>query len=194
MVSLTKREQHQVRQQLEHAEAQKRKAERRATHERRMHQQAEEAARARVERARRHQALKEEEARRRRAKEARRGYPSSTTSSSSHSSWTEYDFGARTSTLQAHTAAKYWEREGVARYETGWERMRQVIGANQATLTFSDIPWPTLHRINSLDQLSRESIEHFILSEFLARGKDTRVVLRNFILQWHPDKFLGRLV
>ncbi|QRV92587.1 hypothetical protein RhiJN_20605 [Ceratobasidium sp. AG-Ba] len=148
MVSLTKGEQHQVRQQLEHAEAQKRKAERRAAHERRMHQQAEEAARARAERARRHQMLKEEEARRRRAKEARRGYPSST-ASSSHSSWTEYDFGARSSTWQDYTDANYWEREGVARYETGWERMRQVIGANQATLTFSDIPWPTLHRINS---------------------------------------------
>ncbi|KAF8685489.1 hypothetical protein RHS04_00575 [Rhizoctonia solani] len=55
MFSMSPREQHQIRQEREHLEAQKRKVERMEAHERRMKKQHEDAARAKADRARRHQ-------------------------------------------------------------------------------------------------------------------------------------------
>ncbi|KAG8738503.1 hypothetical protein FRC10_006788 [Ceratobasidium sp. 414] len=190
-MSSSKRDQHQARQQHEHAEAQKRKAERRDAHERRMRQQAEQAAQAKAERARRHQVLKEEEARRRKKKEARRGWGHSPASSgSSPSSWSECDFNGPSNAWRSYN----WEYEGVARYEAGWERMKHISAVDGTQLSFSDIAWPRFQTTSSLHELSRQDIENFVTSSSFSRGRDKRVLLRGFILQWHPDKFIGRLV
>ncbi|KAG8720200.1 hypothetical protein FRC09_009965 [Ceratobasidium sp. 395] len=191
----SKREQHQARQQHEHAEAQKRKAERRDAHERRMRQQAEQAAQVKAERARRHQALKEEEARRRREKEARRGWGTpSTSSGSDHSSWSEYEFRAASNVWSDPNESRHWEWEGVARYEAKWERMKHALAAGETRLAFSDLPWPSFQAVNSSHELSRHIVEKFLFSDAFGCGRDRRAQLRGFILQWHPDKFIGRLV
>ncbi|KAG8766752.1 hypothetical protein FRC12_006677 [Ceratobasidium sp. 428] len=190
-----KREQHQARQQHEHAEAQKRKAERRDAHERRMRQQAEQAAQVKAERARRHQALKEEEARRRREKEARRGWETpSTSSGSDHSSWSEYEFRAASNAWNTQSENLRWEWEGVARYEAKWERMKHALAAGETRLTFNDLPWPSFQAVNSSHELSRHIVEKFLFSDAFGCGRDKRVQLRSFILQWHPDKFIGRWI
>lgn len=188
-----RQEQHQARQQVEHAEALKRKAARREAHERRMRRQAEEAARAKLERAHRHKLHKEQEERCRREKEWRRGY-----GSSGHSSWSENNFHqsayGSSSSSSGYDYSGSLEHEAVVRYEAGWERMRQVSGAGRTQLGFSDIPWPTLQPISSLQDLSRRNIEYFVLSKSYCQGQDRRMCLRAFILQWHPDKFVGRSV
>ncbi|KAF8606766.1 hypothetical protein BDV93DRAFT_520393 [Ceratobasidium sp. AG-I] len=185
----SREKQHQARQQLEHAEALKRKAERREAHERRMRRQAEEAARAKLERARRHKLHKEQEEKYRREKEQRRSWGSSAQS--------EFNFNQNAYTSSSSSSGPDWsgmlEREAVARYEAGWERMRQVSAAGQA-LRFSDIPWPTLQPISSPQDLSRRSIESFIFSDSYCQRQDRRTRLRAFILQWHPDKFIGRWI
>lgn len=188
----SRQEQHQARQQHEHAEALKRKAERREAHERRMRRQAEEAARAKLERARRHKLHKEQEERRRQEKEQRRGW-----GWSAHSSWSEYNLNQNayaSSSSSGYDWSGMMEREAVARYEGGWERMRQVAAAGRTQLRFSDIPWPTLQPISSPQDLSRRSIESFVFSNSHRQGRDRRTHLRGFILQWHPDKFIGRSV
>ncbi|KAB5593080.1 hypothetical protein CTheo_3462 [Ceratobasidium theobromae] len=184
MFTSRRQQEHHARQEREHAEALKRKAERREAHERRMKKQTEDAARLKAQRARRHREMLEEHARRK----GKGGW-------SGHSSWSEYDYSyyKPSSEVPRSTTSQEQERVAVVRYEAGWERMRRLADMG-ARLRFSDIPWPTVHPIATPYELKlqRSNIKQFILSGWLNLGQDRRMRLRAFILQWHPDKFIGR--
>ncbi|EUC54034.1 hypothetical protein RSOL_027640 [Rhizoctonia solani AG-3 Rhs1AP] len=186
----SRQERHRARQEHERLEAQRRKFERMEAHERRMRKQTEDAARARVDRARRHHERIEEEALRRREKDPR--YTSSSSSQSSSSGY-EYFYGAHYQSWFQPTppAPRSPIHEAISRYKTGLERMNQLVAAG-VQLSFADIPWPTIYPICGTSGISKGCVEHIALSELLHPEKDRRGRLFAFLLQWHPDKFIAR--
>ncbi|KAG8745937.1 hypothetical protein FRC11_012915 [Ceratobasidium sp. 423] len=82
--------------------------------------------------------------------------------------------------------------EAVSRYKTGLERMNQLAATAGVQLSFADVAWPTLHPIRGTYDISKDGVEHIALSELLYPGKDRRRRLVAFLLEWHPDKFVGR--
>ncbi|CAE6433896.1 unnamed protein product [Rhizoctonia solani] len=191
MPSPSRQERHRVRQEHELLEAQKRKAERMEAHKRRMRKQAEDAAYAKAERARRHQERVAEDTRRRRERDARHASPNSSQSSYSGS---EYFYGAYyQSWSQPNPPPPVSPIYGaVDRYKTGLERMNQLAATPGVQLSFADIAWPTVYPIRGTHDISKDAVEHVALSESLYPGKDRRRRLVAFLLEWHPDKFVGR--
>ncbi|KAF8685487.1 hypothetical protein RHS04_00573 [Rhizoctonia solani] len=191
MPAFSRQEQHRMRQEREHLEAQKRKAERIQAHERRMRKQAEDAARAKADRARRHQERVADETRRRREKDAR--YPRSSSAQSNYAEY-DYSYGAHNQQQFQHdsSTSATATRDAIRRYTAGLGRMNRVAVACDEQLSFTDIPWPTLYPICGTYGISKESVRHIVLSELLYPWKDRRGRLLAFLRYWHPDKFVGR--
>ncbi|KAJ7782688.1 hypothetical protein B0H16DRAFT_1297737 [Mycena metata] len=92
-------------------------------------------------------------------------------------------------------------------YHVRWKNLLAAASdgeSGQASLTFSDVPWPiaskpALPPIVSLDELTHEAIAYFLVPSLLPvdgekEKKLRKEKLRETFLRFHPDKFEGRLM
>jgi len=93
-----------------------------------------------------------------------------------------------------------WER-----YDKAWEQLVKSIRPTKTftfrklSFTFEELPWPVPPRFDTskpkelppvtLEDLTCESIDKFILHPAREPGKSRRDKLREAILKYHPDKF-----
>ncbi|TFK49448.1 hypothetical protein OE88DRAFT_1663027 [Heliocybe sulcata] len=82
-------------------------------------------------------------------------------------------------------------REQWDTYQKRW----QAIASSQEPLHFKDIPWPLPVAPGSVEEMTQEKIEDFIMSPLKIRGNKVtpKGRLRGSMLRWHPDK-LGAVV
>ena len=83
-----------------------------------------------------------------------------------------------------------------ARYTSQWAKL-QGMGASgtrtaDAILYFSNIPWPTIRAPRHPDDITKEAVAALVLSSSHSHDKSTKARLRELLLLWHPDKFVGR--
>lgn len=83
-----------------------------------------------------------------------------------------------------------------ARYTTQWTKLQGMGGpgrkASDAILYFSNIPWPTIRAPRGPDDITKEAVAALVLSGAHSHEKGTKARLRELLLLWHPDKFVGR--
>ncbi|KAG8777760.1 hypothetical protein FRC12_000210 [Ceratobasidium sp. 428] len=83
-----------------------------------------------------------------------------------------------------------------ARYTTQWNKLQGtgVPGkpTTDAILYFSNIPWPTIRSPRRPEDISKEAVTALVLSTSHSLEKNTKARLRELLLLWHPDKFVGR--
>lgn len=89
------------------------------------------------------------------------------------------------------TTAAAW-----ARYTSQWAKLQGtgVPGkkTTDAILYFSNIPWPTVRAPRGPDDISKEAVAALVLSPSHSPDKNAKARLRELLLLWHPDKFVGR--
>ncbi|CUA77227.1 hypothetical protein RSOLAG22IIIB_06582 [Rhizoctonia solani] len=83
-----------------------------------------------------------------------------------------------------------------ARYTTQWNKL-QGMGTNgkknsDVILFFSNIPWPTVRAPRGPEDITKEAVASLVLSASHSQAKNVKVRLRELLLLWHPDKFVGR--
>lgn len=83
-----------------------------------------------------------------------------------------------------------------ARYTVQWAKL-QGTGApgkktTDAILYFSNIPWPTVRAPRGPDDITKEAVAALVLSPSHSPDKNAKARLRELLLLWHPDKFVGR--
>ncbi|KAF8606767.1 hypothetical protein BDV93DRAFT_419138, partial [Ceratobasidium sp. AG-I] len=59
-------------------------------------------------------------------------------------------------------------------------------------LYFSNIPWPTVRAPRGPDDITKEAVAALVLSPSHSPDKNAKARLRELLLLWHPDKFVGR--
>ncbi|KAF9517563.1 hypothetical protein BS47DRAFT_1277641, partial [Hydnum rufescens UP504] len=59
-------------------------------------------------------------------------------------------------------------------------------------LTFESLPWPTYPPPRNVDMLTKDAISSFLLSSTHSPGKTRKQLLREALLAYHPDRFVGR--
>ncbi|KAG9119951.1 hypothetical protein FRC07_004784 [Ceratobasidium sp. 392] len=83
-----------------------------------------------------------------------------------------------------------------ARYTTQWNKLQGTGApgkqASDAILYFSNIPWPTVRSPRRPEDISKEAVAALVLSSSHSHEKSTKARLRELLLLWHPDKFVGR--
>ncbi|KAG8738502.1 hypothetical protein FRC10_006787 [Ceratobasidium sp. 414] len=83
-----------------------------------------------------------------------------------------------------------------ARYTSQWNKLQGTgVPGKQATdaiLYFSNIPWPTVRSPRRPEDISKEAVAALVLSPSHNPEKGTKARLRELLLLWHPDKFVGR--
>ncbi|KIJ99311.1 hypothetical protein K443DRAFT_175423 [Laccaria amethystina LaAM-08-1] len=77
-------------------------------------------------------------------------------------------------------------------YEWKWDALKGDVGL----LVFSQLPWPVLHDVNSVHDLTPERFSEFLFSAkrpgYEAKTKKERV--KNELLRFHPDKYDGKIL
>jgi hypothetical protein len=63
---------------------------------------------------------------------------------------------------------------------------------SDAILFFSNIPWPTVRAPRGPDDITKEAVASLVLSSSHSHDKNVKARLRELLLLWHPDKFVGR--
>ena len=110
-------------------------------------------------------------------------------------------------------AAKRAERERIHReqawtsYRTLWDVLNVTATASSSTaphtadadytpsrppLTFESLPWPTYPPPKDVDMLTKDAISSFLLSPTHSPTKNRKQRLREALLAYHPDRFVGR--
>lgn len=83
-----------------------------------------------------------------------------------------------------------------ARYTSQWAKLQGtgVPGkkTTDAILYFSNIPWPTVRAPRGPGDISKEAVAALVLSPSHSPDKNIKARLRELLLLWHPDKFVGR--
>ncbi|KAG8705671.1 hypothetical protein FRC08_001523 [Ceratobasidium sp. 394] len=83
-----------------------------------------------------------------------------------------------------------------ARYTSQWNKLQGTGApgkqATDAILYFSNIPWPTVRSPRRPEDISKEAVAALVLSPSHSPEKSTKARLRELLLLWHPDKFVGR--
>ncbi|QRV77769.1 hypothetical protein RhiJN_05784 [Ceratobasidium sp. AG-Ba] len=82
-----------------------------------------------------------------------------------------------------------------ARYTTQWNKLQGTGAAEKQTdaiLYFSNIPWPTVRSPRRPEDITKEAVAALVLSNSHSQQKNTKARLRELLLLWHPDKFIGR--
>ncbi len=77
-------------------------------------------------------------------------------------------------------------------YERRWHSAVAEDAGNAALLTFESIPWPMNPQPTSVHELDGALVKSFILSPAHSLGKPAKQRLREQLLRFHPDRFLGR--
>jgi hypothetical protein len=152
--------------------------------ERELRAKQEEARREQQERLRREQ---QERARQEQQERARRDYEQQQRRAAEDSRRSQ----SRRPLDTSSGAAAAW-----ARYTSQWAKL-QGMGvpgkqAADAILYFSNIPWPTIRAPRRPDDITKEAVAALVLSSSHSQEKSTKVRLRELLLLWHPDKFVGR--
>ncbi|KAI0057179.1 hypothetical protein BV25DRAFT_1454790 [Artomyces pyxidatus] len=73
--------------------------------------------------------------------------------------------------------------EAWAEYEARWKNI------NDRQHTFKTIPWPIHPLVSRLDDITKDLVEKFVLSDQHSRGVPRKERIRKAQLRWHPDKF-----
>jgi len=77
-------------------------------------------------------------------------------------------------------------------YEWKWDALKGYVGL----LVFSQLPWPVLHDVNTIHDLTPERFSEFLFSPkrpgYEAKTKKDRV--KNELLRFHPDKYDGKIL
>ncbi|KAH7336843.1 hypothetical protein B0J17DRAFT_445260 [Rhizoctonia solani] len=144
----------------------------------------EEARRAEQERARREQ---QERSRREQEERARRDYEQQQRRVAEEH---------RRSQLRRSLDPVSSEAAAWSRYTTQWQKL-QAMGMpgkknSDAILFFSNIPWPTVRAPRGPDDITKEAVASLVLSASHSQEKSVKARLRDLLLLWHPDKFVGR--
>jgi len=78
-------------------------------------------------------------------------------------------------------------------YQSRWSiLLTPVVGQAVPGLTFATVPWPLEDIPSGPQQVTKDAVSHFVLSELHSVGKSRRARLRQLLLLFHPDKFLVR--
>jgi hypothetical protein len=110
-------------------------------------------------------------------------------------------------------AAKRAEKERTKKqqawtsYQALWDVLNSTAAASSSTtsstaeadytpsrppLTFESLPWPTYPPPRNVDMLTKDAISSFLLSSTHSPGKTRKQLLREALLAYHPDRFIGR--
>ena len=77
-------------------------------------------------------------------------------------------------------------------YEWKWDALKGDVGL----LVFSQLPWPVLHDVHTIHDLTPERFSEFLFSAerpgYEAKTKKERV--KNELLRFHPDKYDGKIL
>ncbi|CAE6347304.1 unnamed protein product [Rhizoctonia solani] len=168
-----------ARAEVEHAQAERAKLRR----ERELRAKEEEVRREQQERARREQ---QERSRREQQERARQDYEQQ----QRRAAEAHHRSQPRRS-LDPNSDSAAW-----ARYTAQWNKL-QTMGVpgkknSDAILFFSNIPWPTVRAPRGPDDITKEAVASLVLSSSHSHDKNVKARLRELLLLWHPDKFVGR--
>ncbi|KAJ1303467.1 hypothetical protein OPQ81_011655 [Rhizoctonia solani] len=169
-----------ARAEVEQAEAERARLRR----EREMRAKQEEARREEQERARREQ---QEKSRREQQERARRDYEHQQKRAAEEHRRSQ----SRRSLDPVSSDSAAW-----ARYTTQWNKL-QSMGVpgkknSDVMLFFSNIPWPTVRAPRGPEDITKDAVASLVLSTSHSQEKSAKVRLRELLLLWHPDKFVGR--
>ncbi|CAE6485050.1 unnamed protein product [Rhizoctonia solani] len=168
-----------ARAEVEHAEAERARLRR----ERELRIKQEEARREQQERARREQ---QERSRQEQQERARQDYEQQQRRAAE-----AHRRSQPRRSLDPNSDAAAW-----ARYTAQWNKL-QSMGVpgkknSDAILFFSNIPWPTVRAPRGPDDITKEAVASLVLSSSHSYDKTAKARLRELLLLWHPDKFVGR--
>ncbi|KAG8726814.1 hypothetical protein FRC11_014433, partial [Ceratobasidium sp. 423] len=171
-----------ARAEVEQAEAERARLRR----EREIRAKQEEARREQQERARREQ---QERSRREQQERARRDYEQQQRRVAEEHRRSQSQSRRSLDPVSSDSAA--W-----ARYTAQWNKL-QTMGMpgkknSDAILFFSNIPWPTVRAPRGPDDITKEAVASLVLSASHSQEKSVKARLRELLLLWHPDKFVGR--
>ncbi|KAF8342599.1 uncharacterized protein EI90DRAFT_2987771 [Cantharellus anzutake] len=111
---------------------------------------------------------------------------------------------------ETRRAAKRAEEKALARREAGityqsfWSELQaraaaasstsDQFGADPPFLTFSLIPWPVFELPEGPETITREAVSEFLLSDDHSPGRTHKQRIREALLAYHPDRFVGRYI
>ncbi|KAF7321616.1 hypothetical protein MKEN_00682700 [Mycena kentingensis (nom. inval.)] len=87
---------------------------------------------------------------------------------------------------QAKAMRKSWER-----YEEGWIRVEK---AEAGTMSFAEVPWPSVSIPRTVQELTTREVENFILSALHSTSKNANQRVREALLRFHPDRIARLLI
>lgn len=78
-------------------------------------------------------------------------------------------------------------------YRATWDALN-VMPVAETKLHFKDLPWPVFPPPIDPHPLTREGISIFLLASFHSPDKSRKQRIRDALLAYHPDRFIGRFL
>ena len=92
-------------------------------------------------------------------------------------------------------------RDAWVTYQSSWSKLQaraatalDRYGAEPPLLTFSSIPWPVFTYPEAPEVLTKEAISQFLFSSDHSLDKSHKQRIRDALLAYHPDRFVGRYI